>query len=206
MSQQVSGNNRVDIFLHLKRINRRRVDNTLKNIMINGRGGSGKSEIAKYLVDKYGYKEIILAEPIYEIAKEYFNMESKNRELLQDIGQKLREIDEDIWVNYLINSLNENQPYVLSDVRQSNEYDSFFNEGFIPIQVRADLNKRIDRIEKRDNIKIDNEYIARLENNKAEIGADDKEYYYIIDNNGTIDELYEGIDTIVKGVEGTPCI
>ena len=178
----------------------------MKNIMINGRGGSGKSEIAKYLVENYGYKEIVLAEPIYEIAEKYFNMEIKDRELLQDIGQKLREIDENIWVNYLIKSLDENQLYALSDVRQSNEYDAFFEEGFIPIKVYADLDKRINRIEKRDGIVIDDEYISRLENNNAEIGADDKEYYYTIDNNGTIDELYEGVDTVVKGIEGTPCI
>lgn len=170
------------------------------NILINGRGGSGKTEIANYLVENHGYTEIILADPIYEIAQKYFGMKDKNRKLLQDIGQNLRDIDPDIWIKYAIKII-DSEPqdkYVLSDVRQENEYDNFVEKGFVPIKVCADLDKRIERIEKRDGVKVDDEYIDRLENNRAETGADNKHYFKEIDNNGTIRELHRRIDGIVR--------
>lgn len=170
------------------------------NIFINGRGGSGKTEIANYLVEQYGYTEITLADPIYEIAEKYYGMEKKDRRLLQEIGQKLREIDPDIWVKYAIRTI-ENNPdikYVLSDVRQENEYEHFYEMGFSPIRVFASLENRIQRIEKRDGIKVDDEYIDRLENNRAETGADDKYYFKDIDNNGAVSDLHRRIDGIVR--------
>lgn len=131
-------------------------------------------------------------------------MESKNRELLQDIGQKLREVDEDVWVKYLIKRVEGNLDtlYVLSDVRQGNEYDSFVAIGFTPIKVECELEERIKRIEERDGIVIDDEYINRLEKNNAETGADAKTYEFIIDNNGSKPDLYCQVDNLVRELKG----
>lgn len=173
------------------------------DIFINGRAGAGKSEIEQRLIYQ-GYKPIQLSSGIYEIARNYFNMKKKDRELLQSIGQLLRQIDEDVWVNYackeidLMKYIEQAEKIVVSDVRQANEYDTFKDKGFIAIQVVADLDKRIERLEKRDGIKIDDDYIKRIEENPAETGADGKEYDYIIDNNGTIEELYAKVDEILE--------
>lgn len=173
------------------------------DIFINGRAGAGKSEIEKRLI-YHGYTPVQLSSGIYEIARNYFNMKKKDRELLQSIGQLLRQIDEDVWVKYACEEIDlrkyieKSEKIVVSDVRQANEYDTFKDKGFIAIQVVADLDKRIERLEKRDGIKIDDDYIKRIEENPAETGADGKEYDYIIDNNGTIEELYAKVDEILE--------
>lgn len=173
------------------------------DIFINGRAGAGKSEIEQRLI-YHGYTPVQLSSGIYEIARNYFNMKNKDRELLQSIGQLLRQIDEDVWVKYVCREIDlrkyieQSEKIVVSDVRQANEYDTFKDKGFIAIQVVADLDKRIERLEKRDGIKIDDDYIKRIEENPAETGADGKEYDYIIDNNGTIEELYAKVDEILE--------
>lgn len=58
--------------------------------------GCGKDTVADYLVDKYNYTKVSFAGPIYLIAKKYFNMKSKDRVLLQSIGQSFRSLDEKI--------------------------------------------------------------------------------------------------------------
>ena len=73
----------------------------VNKIMLNGRGGAGKDIFADYLVDNYGFKKIAFADGIYEIAYKYFGMTIKDRDLLQKIGEKMREIDPLVWVNVL---------------------------------------------------------------------------------------------------------
>lgn len=160
-------------------------------IAINGRGGSGKDVLADYLVTKYGYKKIAFADPIYEIARKYFGMTTKDRELLQYIGQKFREIRSTIWVDYAMKLSGCFDKVVISDLRQANEYSICLKNYFVPFRISADLEKRIDRIKKRDSI----EPKLELLENESETGADD--YKYIeIDNNGSFEDLYNSIDKI----------
>lgn len=169
----------------------------MTKIIINGRAGSGKDVIADYLVDKYGFIKITFATPIYAIAREYFDMIMKDRTLLQAIGQKMREIDPDVWIKAAFKEAEKHENVVISDCRQFNEYLYAIRNNFTPIRVRADLDKRIERCIKRDNI------YPKIEEweNDSETGADFVVYSAEIENNGTIDELYEDIDELIKQIK-----
>lgn len=167
-------------------------------ILINGRAGAGKDSVADYLVDKYNFKKLAFATGIYEIAYKYFNMQEKNRQLLQDIGQKLREINRNIWANYTYAQVNDLDNFVISDVRQDNEYLIGVSKGFIPVKVNADLDKRIERLTKRDGFPPD----ANLFEHKAEIGADNF-FYFELDNNRDIKDLYKQIDNFMERFNAT---
>lgn len=164
-----------------------------KRILVAGRAGVGKDSLADYLVEKYGFKKIAFADPIYKIAREYFGMKIKNRWLLQQIGQKFREIEPSVWVNYAFKEAEKYDKVVISDCRQANEYQIGIKKGFLPIRVNADLNIRIKRLEKRDGKYPD---LSLLEN-ESETGADG--YKYIeVDNNGRFKDLYQQIDEIMN--------
>lgn len=164
-----------------------------KRIIVNGRGGSGKDELADYLVEKHGFTKIAFADGIYEIARRYFGMKYKDRYLLQRIGQKMREVKNTIWIDYTMSKIENLDRVVISDLRQSNEYQIALEHGFLPIRVSADLNKRIERIEKRDGMYPD----LKLLENESETGADD--YTYLeIDNNGSVEDLHRLIDEIMS--------
>lgn len=166
---------------------------SVSRIMINGRACSGKDQISDYLVEKYGYTKVSFAQPIYDIARSIFGMTTKDRALLQSIGQKMREIDPDVWVRYLFKEALKLDKIVLSDVRQHNEYLHGLRNGFVPVNVYADLDVRIGRCRKRDGVEPD---IWQWEN-ESEVGADGFRYI-CIPNNGTLDELYKNVDALLQ--------
>lgn len=166
----------------------------MERIMINGRSLAGKDTIADYLVKEYGFKKISFAEPIYKIAEKYFSMKKKDRDLLQKIGEKFREIDPDIWVKLLLKRINKHNRFIISDTRQTNEYLICKGEDFIPVRVKSNLDLRIERCKKRDGI--ENPDISLWEND-SETGADDFNYHEI-DNNSTFEDLYKQIDKLCE--------
>jgi cytidylate kinase len=161
-------------------------------IIINGRAASGKDVVADYLVNKYNFKKVSFAEPIYQIARNYFNMEIKDRDLLQQIGQKMREINPNVWVNYAFKVANQYENAVIADLRQANEYLKSVEYDYFPIRINADLDIRIKRLRDRDGVEPD---LSLLENS-SETGADNF-IYREVSNNGTFEELYKQIDDLV---------
>jgi dephospho-CoA kinase len=165
----------------------------VNKIIINGRGGSGKDTVADYLIESYGFEKIAFADRIYDVARDYFGMTYKNRDLLQKIGQKFREIRPTIWIDLTMDKAVNMDACVISDLRQSNEYSIALENGFLPIRINTDLNLRIDRIHKRDGSYPD----LKLLENESETGAD-KYKYFEISNNGSLEDLYKQIDWIME--------
>ncbi len=165
----------------------------VNRIILNGRGGSGKDTFADYLVDNYGFKKIAFADGIYEIAYKYFGMTVKDRDLLQKIGEHMREIDPLVWVKRAFNEAEHYDKVVISDCRRHNEWIYALERNYLPIHIEADLDTRIDRLIERDGIYPDLELLE----NESENGADGLEFI-TLDNNGTLGELYEQVDAIVE--------
>ena len=165
----------------------------VNRVLINGRGGSGKDVFADYLVDNYGFKKITFADGIYDIAYRYLNMTYKNRALLQAIGEKMREIDPLVWVNYAFRDAEQYDKVVISDCRRHNEFSVGLGKGFLPVHIEADLDVRIKRLEDRDGFYPD---LSLLEN-ESETGADGLSFVDV-DNNGSLEELYKQIDDMMK--------
>lgn len=162
-------------------------------ILINGRAGAGKDEVADYLVAEYGFKKLSFASKIYDIARDIFGMRDKDRQLLQQIGQKLREIDPDVWVKHTFKEAAKYEKVVISDCRQENEYKMGIKRGFYPVRVKADISTRKQRLIDRDGV---NPRLELLEN-KCETGADQFKYYEI-DNNDDLKSLYSKIDKLIQ--------
>ena len=109
--------------------------------------GSGKSTIAKYLCENYGYNKFSLGEKIHSECKLY---KMHDREHLQKYGQMMRKIfNENIWCDYLISRSKGIDKIVIDDARQLNEYDYFIEKGYLPIAVIANEELRLERLQKR---------------------------------------------------------
>lgn len=165
----------------------------MNKIIINGRAGAGKDTIADYLVDKYGFTKLTFATGIYDIAYKYFGMKEKDRYLLQQIGEKMREINPDVWVEYTFSQAEKLNRTVVSDCRRSNEYNIAIKNGFVPIRVSASFENRYQRIAERDGLEPD----TSLWENDSEVGADNFEYIEF-NNDGTLEELYQKIDEFME--------
>ena len=115
-----------------------------------GKMCSGKSTLAKDYIEINGGTIFSFSAPVYEIAQNLFGMEEKNRELLQSIGTKMREIDPNVWVNKLIRCVDEHEldeNIIVDDVRFVNEYEALRENGFKMVKCLVDEDLRLRNIE-----------------------------------------------------------
>lgn len=103
-----------------------------------------------------------------------------HRQLLQYIGDKMREIDPDIWVKGLLNSYYKFENWIIPDLRFKNEAKGI---------RETDTNSLLIRVE---NPRV------KLMNHKSEIDLDDyTEWDYIINNDGTLEQLLFKVQDIL---------
>jgi len=172
----------------------------MQNIILFGQMGSGKSTVAKYLCDNYGYTKFSLGEKIHSECELYG---IHDREHLQAYGQMMRKVfHENIWCNYLIDRSRGIDRIVIDDARQLNEYDYFTEKGYLPIAVIADEELRLERLQKRvdyvinpDSCKHETEKQARICIEKCEIKLFNS--YPVFSSGG----LYDQINRIMEEID-----
>ena len=71
-------------------------------IAITGKMCSGKSTLARIIKEtNSNYVIYSFGQKVKDVAKDLFNMKEKDRSLLTSIGTKMREIDYEVWINYV---------------------------------------------------------------------------------------------------------
>jgi hypothetical protein len=148
---------------------------------------SGKDTCVDYLISKHGGCKISFAKPLYKAlytVQDIFNLpQEKDRQFLLMIGDWARQKDDNIFVNLALNnSLIGNK--FCSDLRFLIEYNALKKDGWICIKVNR--NTGLPPSEHKSETELD---ILK-----------DEDWDYIIDNNGTLEELYDKLDTIIANI------
>jgi len=179
-------------------------------IGIGGKAGTGKDTVGAYLVSKYKFNKIALADPIKRIVKDIFVLDDHTvydrfareqplkrwpdwtvRKLLQFVGTELfrNNIDEAIWVKSLWYRVQDDPKgnYVITDIRFPNELEYFktnAGDNFTFMKVVRDG------------------YTGQVGLTGHASEAYDLESDIIIENNGTFEDLYKKVDDIFikKGI------
>ena len=127
----------------------------MRIILVAGKAGSGKNEVANLLKSKLD-KTVITSFSKYiklfalELSNWDGNDENKPREFLQNMGDTLRAVDEDFMTNRLLEDIKVYERMginniVISDVRLVHELEYFkkmSNYEVVTIRVNADSYKR----------------------------------------------------------------
>jgi hypothetical protein len=173
-----------------------------------GRLRSGKDTAAKYLTLFYDFQPFAFADPLKRYLHEIFPhvpREPKPRRLLQLFGQKMREIDPDVWINLTMRQIDEylrqhacdcsplKPRVVVTDCRQQNEFDRLRAAGFVFVRINADDELRIRRA-----LEAGDDFTAEDLAHETELLIDSFDVDYEVYNNGTTSELYEQIDAIMN--------
>ena len=119
-------------------------------IAILGKMCSGKTTTANLIKQIDSRYEIFsFGQKIKDVASDLFDMKEKDRSLLISIGSKMREIDSEVWINYVINQCSNKEFCLVDDLRYQNEYEALVKNGFqiIQLNISSDLQeKRIKEI------------------------------------------------------------
>lgn len=184
-------------------------------IALFGKMRSGKDTVAKILTQEYGFKDFAFAQGIGEIIVKYFPTAlsyGKPRQHYQHIGQSMRELDQDVWVKYLLKRVlhykmdirlsvenkNKRIPFrvVVTDGRQQNEAERLREEGYLIVKVEAPEDIRIDRMVQAGDVFTDELLTHETEKQVDLINAD-----ITILNDGTLEDLRLKVkDLIESGV------
>jgi hypothetical protein len=163
----------------------------MKIILISGKANAGKDLtgliMKDYLVGQ-NYKVLIIhyADLVKYICKQFFNWDGikdeKGRGLLQYVGtEKVRSKYPDFWVDFVMNMLilfkGEWDYVIIPDARFPNEIDKLRNMGWDCTVLRVERNNFKSKLTE-----------EQLQH-PSETALDNYKFDYIIDNNGTIEEL-----------------
>lgn len=169
-------------------------------IAVYGKLRAGKSAVCDYIANKYDCEVLEFSKAVQEVLDVAYPEKkgTKNRELLIAVGQHMRKLDEDVWVNVIRHKIEKSDaPNILvAGVRQQNEYDMLKELGFTFIQVEASETTRIERcIEAGD--KFDKESLR----NHTELVMDEWTPDYLILNEYGFKELEISIRNVLADIE-----
>tara|TARA_B100000214_G_scaffold15050_1_gene10404 strand:+ start:8346 stop:8855 length:510 start_codon:yes stop_codon:yes gene_type:complete len=165
-------------------------------IAIYGPMCSGKTTVAN-MIQEYDtrYSIYSFGKKIKDLAIELFQMEGKNRSLLINIADKMREIDEDVWAKYIVQKTKEKEYCIIDDLRFQNELNYLDDWKIIclttPKEVRLCRIKELYPQNYKDHIK-NMDHIS--ENDTLKL----PENTIYIDTNKTIEELKESVKLCLK--------
>ena len=119
-------------------------------IAICGKMCSGKSTLAQSIrrMDKR-YAIYSFGSKVKEVASDLFHMDpsNKDRTLLTSIGSKMREIDPDVWIKYVVDQIASGEDHcIIDDLRYQNEYEALVKNGWTIIQLHVPRDVQEERI------------------------------------------------------------
>lgn len=179
----------------------------LPNIALIAKMRAGKDTVYE-IIEEWGFPVVRLA--FGDSMKEMFHQKFPHVERIpkpikgyQFWGQQEREKDNDIfvrptmsklWFEQQLDKSNERQrTYVVTDVRQPNEYEAMKKAGFVIVKIHASEEVRIARM------KGNGESVSReILDAPTENYVDTFEYDHLLVNNWTRDELKRQMVQLIK--------
>lgn len=181
-------------------------------IGITGSLGGGKGTVVDYLKDKKGFSHYSSSDHLVSLIEE--RGESVDRDAMYRMGNELRATDP-AGVPAATYAKYEDEDGVSDVIFEAlhtvAEAEFIKSVGGIVIAVTADPDIRYERISKRGSVK-DNvtkeEFIAQQEREEKGTGDPDKSSIFdtinaadfVIENNGTVEELQRQVDAILESV------
>ena len=177
----------------------------MKLIGITGKARSGKDAIAKFAWSQYGFTRIAFADPVKMAAQAKFGLTAAQtwddelkevviphwnmtpRQMFQMEGTEAGRnvFGGDLWIKRFMlsyNLLKDTDDIIVPDVRFDNEASAIRDLGGIIIEIR------------RGQAGLSGSAGAHVSESGLSLPAD-----YVIDNNGTLEELHEKFEAIVFG-------
>lgn len=163
-----------------------------------GKMRSGKSEAINYLKKKYDVEVVDFGDSLKEVIKIVYPRKcGKPRALLQQVGQHMRKLDEDIWLYSVDKKINNSDKKIIAcaSCRQQNEYDYLNKMAFLFIKVVCKDSLRIKRAEDAGDSFDLKDFI-----HETEVQIDNFDCQYVLYNDEDLKSFHEQIDNIMEHI------
>ncbi|MFD9628636.1 nucleoside/nucleotide kinase family protein [Peribacillus muralis] len=169
-------------------------------LAVTGEIRSGKNAFCDYIQSMVpNMEQLYFAKGIEEIIRKYFpeayEGNEKPRKYFQDIGQMLRTVNPEVWVNQVAEQYNwsSSESFICTDLRQPNEYEWLKSEGFTVVKIEADADIRITRMALAGD-----SFTPESLNHPVEQQIRNLPWDWRVINNGTLEQLHEQADIILQ--------
>lgn len=116
------------------------------------------------------------------------------RQLLQEIGDGFRQqVNPSIWMDYLVNSLDEDGYYICDDMRYKNEYNVMSDAGFTSIRLHLSPDVQLGRIQELYGA-IDPQRLTH----PSEIDLDDTVFKHVVDSDQKLAQVLHDVVAIAE--------
>lgn len=180
----------------------------LPNVAIAGNAGSGKTTAAEYLVARWGYRRVSLADPLKKIAEELFDVspqtKAEARKIYQALGQSMRDIDSYCWIRALgkyMRALREEGfegPFVIDDARYVNEAQAASQAGFVLIYLDVPEPQRLQRLDARDGRADASIFEHQSEREAPLVKRLAAEHGYVFENTGDLAHMQHFLEQVIQ--------
>ena len=173
------------------------------NIAISGPMCSGKTTIANLLkLINNDFKIYSFGQKIKDIAHELFNMDKnyKDRSLIINIADKMRDIDPDVWAKYTIKQTKKDNYCIIDDLRFQNELDLLEKENdWIYIVLNINESIRLSRLKKLypDNFQDHIKNMSHL-SEKGQLNFKNKKNVMYINSNDSLENIKYNIKYFIN--------
>ena len=101
---------------------------------------SGKTYVSEWLQRRYGqlqFQRIGFGDEVKRFVQLLWNPSKKDRKLLVEFATSMRAIDEDIWVNRMLQKIDHSnhQHWICDDLRQHNELSALQKRGWLLVRI-----------------------------------------------------------------------
>jgi dephospho-CoA kinase len=180
-------------------------------IALTGKMRSGKDEIGRHLWLHHDFDQLAFGDALKRTAHDVFpwvtsTTVGKPRALYQQYGQLMREIDANVWVKHVEKRINLSMElqiqhglkrcgFVITDLRQPNEYEWAKANGFTIVKVTAPDELRLARAQAAG----DDFALADLDH-ETESHIDSFAVDYEIVNDGDLSDLWRKVDEVLAEI------
>jgi len=169
----------------------------MARIAFGSQAGVGKDTSVDYLIRTYGGNKLAFASPLHAtlvfVQKNLRLPVQKDREFLQWLGDWAKSKNPDVFVEMLLRNVSEEKDNVLvTDVRYPAEFRALKKEGFVLVKIER--KNRLGSSSEDKGVRL----------HSSETSLQDAPWDYIVQNNGSVEELYSQLDQIFLLSGGVP--
>jgi len=168
----------------------------LPNVALVGKSGAGKTTVALYLVDHYGYQRASVGQIVRQITRLLYQGEAKRE--LNRVTDALMTIDETLLMHAALSAMESTAPVVFDSVRYASEYRHLCAASFVIWRVEASLSVRLERLRSRGQAYHPDEDEAHL--SETELDSAPQQSVIFNDRTDPI-HLHRQVDEIMRGFE-----